>query len=186
MKIRKLLVYSVIALFTIAGGYFFVSSEKIKPSTINKSQDKLEIVEVATPTPTPQPSEKALKIASFAWARMNDKQKKEIIKTYGNEASSSSEIIRQFALGMDQDSALMAQNEAKMQKITTQENRPVYYESDSIGDTNETLCQKATAKYQECMNDYTERLGDYTECISRNSGYCSSPFNFCLKPNCVR
>ena len=154
-------------------------------------------VEVSpTISPTPFPSDKALKIASFAAVRMTASTEKNTKKKLGDENMSKTEMIRLYALMLDSDPFIMAEKEALMQKIMAQEGQPVYqYEEESVGDTNETICQRETAKYQECMNEYTKDLGDYTECVARQTGdldrglyirACFKPGNFCRKYNCVQ
>ncbi len=92
-----------------------------------KAQVLSENEVIPTVAPTPQPSEKALKIASFAVLRMTEAQKTEFKKKYGDENMSDAEFIKSWSLKMDEDPTLMAQNEAIMEKHIASENQPVYY-----------------------------------------------------------
>lgn len=160
----------------------FFNSISIMPHISRPSPSPIAIV---SPAPK-QPSEKALKIASYLLLRANISQKLEIKKKYGNIDTPDTEIIRVWAYGMDNDSALMAQYEAIVQRNQMRDNSLNTNDTNSVGDTNETLCQKSTIKYQDCMNEYTKKLGDYTECIAGYSESCIKPYSFCVKPNCVQ
>jgi len=82
---------------------------------------------IVSPSPTPEiePSERALKIASFAMVRVSESKKKELKQRYSVVSMSDTDFIRFWALEMDKDSALLAKNEALMEKTIARENQPV-------------------------------------------------------------
>lgn len=82
---------------------------------------------VASPSLTPEiePSDRALKIASFAMVRVSESKKKELKQRYSVESMSDTDFIRFWALKMDEDTALLAKNEALMEKTIARENQPV-------------------------------------------------------------
>ena len=112
---------------------------------------------------------------------------------------------------MDGNPALMAQNEAVVQKVMTQEGQPVnnyIYDqpvSESTGITIDTSKQEQQQRkleqQQECQADWTE----YNSCVSKNNSeyveyqecletklerdgywYCSKPYSdYCSKPFCI-
>jgi len=81
--------------------------------------------------PPKNPQRRLFKIAAFAMARINDEQKSELKTRYEAEELDDTEFIRKWALIMDNDPALMAKNEAIVERISTQENQPVYYYEDT-------------------------------------------------------
>lgn len=93
----------------------------IKPSPISGA------IPVASPivSPSHQPSEKSLKVAAFAWARVSDSQKKELKQRYKAEDKTDTQFLSIWALDMDNDPALYAKNEAIMEQTLTNEGRPV-------------------------------------------------------------
>lgn len=76
-----------------------------------------------TPTPTPQiisPSQKSLQVAAFLWIRLNSAQQAQIRSKYGG--STYTETITNWAIGMDRNPAVLAQDEAVMGYIRNQAN----------------------------------------------------------------
>jgi hypothetical protein len=179
-------------------------------------------VAIVSPTPASQPSEKALRIASYAWIRLSDAQKKDFRQKYGGKAYSLSQgkiiditdtdVIREWAFAMDKDPALMAQNEAVMQKSMQQQGVQYNYISEPAqtytqntsgsNDSDYKLqkienCQKETQTYNECVQGYNEKMADYSQCLAEASdptsdravGFgryasmsCLKPSNYCMKP----
>ncbi len=151
------------------------------------------------PTPTPtikeiKPSEKALKIASFAVVRLPDKEKKEFKTRYGSDSMSDTELIRVWALKMDNDLALMAQNEAATQKyieehpqqqgysyytdpVVIQEPARIQETPNPIQINNKSddrlqkieRCQEETQRYNDCIQEYNEKMSDYSQCLAEAS-----------------
>lgn len=101
-----------------------------------------ELLPVPTTNPTPMvASEKALRIASNAVVRMTEGQLKEFKTKYGDENMENGDFIAKWALMMDADPVVMAQNKAIVEKIKAEESKPVYnsyetYQSPSV-DTSE-------------------------------------------------
>lgn len=85
----------------------------------------LTIAPTITPTPTDiQPSEKALKIAAFAFAHISEKQKQELKDKHGIKTDDDLQAIREWAIWMDKDPVALARNEALMEKYKEEANKP--------------------------------------------------------------
>lgn len=129
MKVLKALKPITLLLVGALIGAAIVSSNQNIPSGI-ASFLKLQSSPspaITTPSPTPEigPSEKALKIASFAMVRVSESKKKELKQRYSVKNMSDTDFIRFWALEMDKDSALLAKNEALMEKTIARESQPI-------------------------------------------------------------
>ena len=175
--------------------------------SINKSQ--ITVDPTTPPTVQSKPSERALKVAASVFVRTEKTALKKIKQTYGDENMSNTELIKLFAIKMDENPALLAQNEAEMQRIMAKEGQSVqtnYYEqpvtsySESTGTTwdkfkqeqqqrkleQQQECQQKMAEYNACLSEYNIKLGEYNNCLTGNNkySYCSKPSNYCSKPYC--
>lgn len=109
-------------------GALVVNSNYIK---LNSVASFLKLQPTPTPISSPsplseiKPSERALKIASFAMVRVSESKKKELKQRYSVESMSDTDFIRFWALEMDKDSALLAKNEALMEKTIASESQPI-------------------------------------------------------------
>lgn len=214
---------SKIIALAIASIVGFYNSLFLVPQASNISPIPIATVSASPapkPSPTalitqikaPNPSEKALRIASYAIVRMSDANKQGIKKKYGNENMSDTDIIRAWAFAMDKDSALMARNEAVMEQQSTPRQvvpnnyvEPAQIQTQNISgsiDSDYRLqkienCQKETQTYNECVQGYNEKVANYSQCLAEASdptsdravGFgryaslsCSKPFNSCMKP----
>lgn len=164
-------------------------------------------VAIVSPAPT-QPSERALKVAAYALESMSSSNKQEIKKKYGGVGVNDTETIRAWAFAMDKDPALLAKNEAVMQKdiqvnsqkgqyyypstSTSQVSDPVIFNNDSTNSNLQKIenCQKETQTYNECVQAYNEKMADYSQCLTeasdptslRAQGYGRYASMSCYKP----
>lgn len=206
----KILTFLVIGvLVVVAGSNSAILSDKIGMLKNISTSESTQVAEVvSTPTPEPEPSERSLKVAAFAFVRMDKEKQNEFKKTYGDETLSNAEFIKQWAIRMDKNPALLAQNEAIMQRVMATEGQSVqtnYYEqptsySESTGTTIDTFeqqkqqrraeqqqeCQKKMTEYNSCIGEYNTKLGEYNSCLMEGNkySYCSKPTKFCSKPYC--
>jgi hypothetical protein len=159
---------------------------------------------IASPSPL-EPSERALKIAAWSVANVNDSLTKEAKKDRGNENMTNAEFIRIFAFELDADSALMAEKEALIQKYQSEQNQaPTYFSETQYSQpaqsnkTNDNLdqlvqeqkqeCLQKQAAYNSCLSEYNSKMLEYNNCVQdsfkNKYGYCSKPTNSCFKPLC--
>ncbi|KKR83656.1 MAG: hypothetical protein UU73_C0005G0015 [Candidatus Daviesbacteria bacterium GW2011_GWA1_41_61] len=207
MKMTPVLVIiGVVVLTGIYLGGYSESSEDMSSGVVpTKSEVNESIVSPDTNVPTDnqnQPSGKALKIVAFGVARTSKDVLIEAKKRLGNVDMTNVEFIRLMAFKLDADPALMADQEARVQKIMAQEGQPIqnsYYEQQT-GTTTDTFeqdrqrrrseeqqeCQKEMTEYNSCIGKYNTELGEYNNCLleGRKYQYCSKPNNFCSKPFC--
>lgn len=124
MKTNIVLIVAVLVLLVVVGAQTLNQNKKIQEvKEINVTKD------VIAPSPTAtEPSDRALKVAAFFVVRSNETEKNEVKKKAGNENMTDSGLIRYMASILDQDPAKLAQAEADMEKVATQEKQPVYNE----------------------------------------------------------
>lgn len=115
--------------------------------------------EILSPTTVPEPSDKALKLASFIWVRMSEVEINEAKKSYGNENMSDIDLIQNLALKIDQNPTAMSMTEAAIQKMSTEESRPVYNNTYETPAVEQPASQPAQNKPINCTSN---TLGNYT------------------------
>jgi len=132
-KDRVLILSIIVNMLLFAGiGTVYLDSQKTK-KLISDQQTKIAELSISptpssVPSPTPivysGPSAKALKIAADSVVRMPEDILKNLKKKYGDENMDNTQFIDKWALAMDKDPAIMAQNEAVLNKVIAKESQP--------------------------------------------------------------
>jgi hypothetical protein len=170
LPIALLLLSISFASYTIVQWYSFPRKAQISTEPtpqVEAAQADIQITE--TPTPV-QPSDRALKVAAFAFVRMSKIEKKFFKHKYGNENMSDNEYINTWALAMDGDAAQLAENEAAMEKQIAQEKRPIVNNSEPVyvqqPSTQQPVVIHDTSPQRLQTNCYSSNIGNstYTNC----------------------
>lgn len=157
-----------VLLFIILGAVAFKNpslnsyfSSKLPQSTniLSEKSPLPPLLPTGSPSASPvQPSEKALKIAAFAWLRMTAANKIEIKEKNGDKEADDNTAIRQWAIRMDQDPVYLAKNEALMEKIQTQESRPVYNQQAAPAQ----IIQQPATQQNNSLHCTSSTIGNFT------------------------
>ena len=101
---------------------------------------------------------------------MSEKEKMYFKRKYGDENMSDNEYIKVWALAMDGDAALLAENEATMEKQIAREKRPIVNNSEPVYVQQPAAQQPVvihdTSPQRLKTNCYSNTIGNstYTNC----------------------
>lgn len=165
--------------------------------------------------PMDEPSEEALEIATKAYLEFvveSEKNKKDFFDKYSRGRENLTCAIRFYALRLENDKEQMVYVKELLNKVKNKKssnttinmpsttNTPAPNSNsggesilDKLNRERDQKCQEDMAEYNSCLNEYNTELAEYNACLSETSdpnswrynGFCSKPYNHCLKPYCA-